>query len=702
MQGANPNTVVVDQNGVSYTFNLQADGTYKYDDGSGNVMFANYNSNGQLSAIPTRGTGTFAGKSGYLYQTNPSQSVTWNQQSRQWEVSISGTAYQIGADGQPVQSLPDGYRWDQTQAQTAMKIQQQQLIDAYVSQQKAAGSTLSNAELQKLAVSALGFPTAAAPGTSAPVNPNQRTALQDANGNWYVWDYDGKNMVTFASQSDADTYASQVSAALSQGLKPSGYFLDSSVKTPLFTDKTGTLYTFDSGVKKQYTMGNLYATEMIGIAGSQISTIVTYQNNNGKPGAVVSATLPPTMAGGQGATLDPQTYADIKKQNILSVENGVITYIDAAQRTVQIDVSTYNLGPNGVWSGTKTTTISFTAYLDASGGLITLAEYQKQLEQGLNPKQLNNIQLVSSHTYAADGSLLSTTISDYSVRDGQVWVDSQTLDPNGGILSYTFTTYDSENNQRSVTIDDDGNLIDGDADLVAQAQTRKTQFKFRSNLARFEFVLKEFQGLSGFSRLLWGEDELARRQQQIDQAFCETIVFGSEDCQTSLLCEAKIDSIPDNVLVVNTPYGLLSTAAHIEGERAPATIDPNGTTQYLYKINIVVDNVANSGYGEINFNVFLYGDQKTAQVFSSNIKISEGQSVRKTGNNTIVQYSSTIYNKACLKFDRALLSVDRRDVTQICVPITEYAAGATPYIPANQTTTTRGGSSSDQVSVNDF
>jgi len=229
----------------------------------------------------------------------------------------------------------------------------------------------------------------------------------------------------------------------------------------------------------------------------------------------------------------------------------------------------------------------------------------------------------------------------------------------------------------------------GDQAAADRINTLQNQYASRQFLANFEYTLTHFQGLSGWSRLLWDEDDewVTDWRNGVDDMFQKSIIGDPEGWVVSQFCEAEIESTPSNMLVVETPTGLISTAAHIEAERESALVDENGTSQYLYHITFVVNNPRGTGndktYGDIGVTLWL---DQSVNVFPNGLNAVPSSEVRYTGSNAIIQYSDNLYSEACLRFDRPLRSFgdDNDYENSVCTSIIEVTTAASSYTPSTR------------------
>ena len=79
---------------------------------------------------------------------------------------------------------------------------------------------------------------------------------------------------------------------------------------------------------------------------------------------------------------------------------------------------------------------------------------------------------------------------------------------------------------------------------------------------------EEYRGLGGLGSLFLGKEALAKRRQDVNDAFCSTVILGGSGCWASKLCEMYSDEPGGKgVIIADTQGGPFSVIAHVEGER---------------------------------------------------------------------------------------------------------------------------------------
>ena len=84
--------------------------------------------------------------------------------------------------------------------------------------------------------------------------------------------------------------------------------------------------------------------------------------------------------------------------------------------------------------------------------------------------------------------------------------------------------------------------------------------------------------------LFMSDESLAKWRNTVDNFFCSTVLFGGKDCWVSKICGEYTDKTYDGSLIIETPGGMLDTAAHVEGERQDLLFVEEGVEkeEYLY------------------------------------------------------------------------------------------------------------------------
>jgi len=219
---------------------------------------------------------------------------------------------------------------------------------------------------------------------------------------------------------------------------------------------------------------------------------------------------------------------------------------------------------------------------------------------------------------------------------------------------------------------------------------RKAQYSSRQWFADWEFKLTQYTGLSGFSQFLISDETLAEWRENVDEAF-STAYLGSE-YWVSAICAKHIPKDPEGTFMMQTSDGLFDIIAHVEGEVSEPVEYPDGTVHYVYKLTYSVRNPEGSGR-ELDFNVYLYGEERDVQLYSENKVVDEGESVsRGVGNyedgqasfddqnkKPIVDDSTFVYDTICIRFSSEIPDAEGEGQDETCNKIVTYSGSATGY-----------------------
>jgi hypothetical protein len=219
---------------------------------------------------------------------------------------------------------------------------------------------------------------------------------------------------------------------------------------------------------------------------------------------------------------------------------------------------------------------------------------------------------------------------------------------------------------------------------------RKAQYSSRQWFADWEFKLTQYTGLSGFSQFLLSDETLAEWREKVDKAF-STAYLGSE-YWVSAICAKHIPKDSEGTFMMQTRDGLFDVIAHVEGEVSEPVEYPDGSVHYVYKLTYSVRNPEGSGR-ELDFNVYLYGEERDVQLYSENKVVDEGESVsRGVGNyedgqasfddqnkKPIVDDSTFVYDTICIRFSSEIPDAEGEGQDETCNKIVTYSGSATGY-----------------------
>ena len=226
---------------------------------------------------------------------------------------------------------------------------------------------------------------------------------------------------------------------------------------------------------------------------------------------------------------------------------------------------------------------------------------------------------------------------------------------------------------------------------AAEARQQAEILKFEKNNFLLKFVAvatsllkayREFAGLATLGSLFIDDEELDKRRNQIDERFCDSILFGGVKCWTSKICDGYIDTEPGGSALIarglaRTPFGF----AHIEAEKSlPIKTVEEGrkVTLVQYKVTYSLTNPLDK---PLFYNVEFSSQDKTVKVFGEDVTVGEGLSDGRLGGSALIPpLSSTDYTSVCLTWAPAITSFDGKRESRFCVPISQYEGAATrPY-----------------------
>jgi hypothetical protein len=212
---------------------------------------------------------------------------------------------------------------------------------------------------------------------------------------------------------------------------------------------------------------------------------------------------------------------------------------------------------------------------------------------------------------------------------------------------------------------------------------------------------EQYRGIGAFGSLFIGDDELNERRDKVNQAFCDTVVLGGQECWSSVMCSKYSDHVAGSgFLSAETPGQGLRGVAHVEAEKTTTT-GPNGTV-YLYKITYKVNNPNDNILG---YNLFFDYPEGRFTWFTTPQLIPKLQSDSRLGSAALVAYSERVYTQVCLGFTGRLdvgpatgslskhspfiKAASGAKVGQVCSPVVNAfgVAGPTINIPSGAVTT---------------
>ncbi len=499
-----------------------------------------------------------------------------------------------------------------------------------------------------------------------------------------------------ADKTSADSLADYLKIkepAIKEGYRESDFYPDDDAGIPLFTKDGITFYKDPIGSPNDPHEGQLFKSYEIG--SNKIKVIETYSKQAKDMPKFESATIEGTTIHDK-ATLN-EIKASVGSKGTVSKEGSMIVIKQDNQPFQAFEIIGYDPSTK---QGSKGIINYDNAYKDNEGKIISEREYNALSEEEKAGYSLTQV-VVSVKgerwIYGEHHSL----IADSKIRDGKIVLEGQEFNENGDLVGFYYRegwTYDNPGIQ--IMLDKDGNTIDEFGSkitytendprnqLLAEAQKRLTQAKSRQWFADFEFRLMQYRGLSGWSQLIFSDDELARWREGVDEIF-SSLYLGTE-YWASGICSRYIPKEQKGTLTMKTKDGLFDVVAHVEGEK---TIMPGPEeTKYLYKLTFSVRNPKYSRYDKLKFNVYLYGEQ-TVKLYQQDIEVSDGDDFtrgsgkREDGQTTydkehgkpIVQYSNYNYNKICIRFSNDIINAKGRSENEVCNRIVEYKGEPTKY-----------------------
>lgn len=226
------------------------------------------------------------------------------------------------------------------------------------------------------------------------------------------------------------------------------------------------------------------------------------------------------------------------------------------------------------------------------------------------------------------------------------------------------------------------------ASLVSQQQ--QLDFKAREATGELtiaerlnEFVkgYTEYSGLGQFSALFIDDKDLAKRRQEAEDLFCNTIMIGGTGCWTSKICESSIDAtVGGTAVVAKAASGEPRGAARIQADKSQPALFYNETTYtttatILYRFSYFLTNINEE---TMRYNLVFYNaDGSTLRAFVKDKELAPGQSDSRIRSSAIAKYSNKEYVKACLTFKPGIVKLTGGTTNQICSNIASYRGEAT-------------------------
>lgn len=377
------------------------------------------------------------------------------------------------------------------------------------------------------------------------------------------------------------------------------------------------------------------------------------------------------------------------------------------------------LGKEGVVKAGDTVTVEDEKWIVIDGLTLRSKDGKKELHYNYDAR--TTVKRNGGYTVLQGSNILKSVENNDEGKTVKVTVNKyeETEDEGLGkqLSSITYDYGDEEKNYKTETVYKEGKesekivtnkkgevqtvLTFREGNWVEDAEklnTLQNQYTVRKFFADAEFVLTQFSGLAGYSKLFFNEEALYDWRETVDEIFA-TMYLGTE-YWTSTLCATYTDKVEDGTMLIETPYGMLEPAAHVEGERSETItyINESGEpkNEYFYKLSFAVDNPEDSNQ-DMDFNIYLYGD-RVVRLYPKSVEVKEGGSFRRIGSTMIVQYSNSLYNKICIKFDKKIRLGGGDSMKELCNTITESSAPVTGYEAkkSSESEQTGGGEAEDQ------
>lgn len=238
--------------------------------------------------------------------------------------------------------------------------------------------------------------------------------------------------------------------------------------------------------------------------------------------------------------------------------------------------------------------------------------------------------------------------------------------------------------------------------LDFKAREATGQLTFAERLSGIVKAYNEYSGLGQFSSLFISDKDIAKRRQEAEDMFCNTVPLGGTQCWTSKICKSKIDPTAGGTSVVaQTATGEPRGAARVTVDKSPPAQYFNQTTgtmqtQFLYRTSYFIQNPTDSN---LTYNIIFYAtDGTTYRAFDLDKQIRSGASESRMRSTSVARYSDKDYRKACLTFKPGIKKWDGGLARELCTSVASYAGEATSLPNAPTQPGTTGGSGAGTTS----
>jgi len=217
--------------------------------------------------------------------------------------------------------------------------------------------------------------------------------------------------------------------------------------------------------------------------------------------------------------------------------------------------------------------------------------------------------------------------------------------------------------------------------------------------ATFLAAYDQYPGFARFGSLFMTSDMWERHRENVNRAFCDTILLGGTQCWTSRICDTRLyRNMPSSVFAGRTPSGQRVATASIQGEKSLpiAAVDEQGmpVDKRKYKVTYAIRNPYEEQ--DIKYNIqFRTDDGNTYNWYTEWQSLSPGTyagtSATIAEDTPLLDYGTKDYKTVCIIFSPAIVDYHTfagRKIKEWCSDIVQYMGTATrPYPDAADDTT---------------
>ena len=214
--------------------------------------------------------------------------------------------------------------------------------------------------------------------------------------------------------------------------------------------------------------------------------------------------------------------------------------------------------------------------------------------------------------------------------------------------------------------------------------------------------LAAYDQYSGFARLgslFMTSDMWEKHRENVNRAFCDTILLGGTQCWISRICDTQLyRNMPSSVFAGRTPSGQMVATASIQGEKSLpiAAVDEQGMPVDMrkYKVTYAIRNPYDEQ--KIKYNIqFRTEDGNTYNWYNEWQSLSPGTyagtSAKIAEDTPLLDYGTKDYKTVCIIFSPAIVDYHTyagRRIKEWCSDVVQYMGTATrPYPEAADDTT---------------